>query len=114
VIEAETDPEPRTGATLFSSRFVATDGIRILKFGDESVVFNPMSWDAHLLNAAAVEVLDLLTRGPRPFDDVVVFLGETLVEAERADASEHTQRLLHEFEQLGLVHRLKEESLAGG
>jgi len=97
-----------------SVRFVATDGIRILNFEDESLVFNPISWDAHLLNAAAVAVLDLLAQGPRSLGDIELLLSEALLEAEQAEAAEHAQRLLHEFEQLGLVHRLKEEALAGG
>lgn len=113
MIEAGAGQEPRTGAAKVSARFVAADDIRILQFGDEAVVFNPMSWDAHLLNAAAVAVLDLLAEGPRCIDDVVVFLRETLREAEQSDASEHARKLLHEFELLGLVRRLKDEPLAG-
>jgi PqqD family protein of HPr-rel-A system len=97
-----------------SDRFIATDGIRILKFGNESIVFNPTSWDAHLLNAAAAVVLEVLAQGPRSIGDISSLLSEALLEAERGDAFEHAQRLLHEFEQLGLVRRLKGEALAAG
>jgi PqqD family protein of HPr-rel-A system len=86
----------------------------VLNFEDASIVFNPISWDAHLLNAAAAAVLALLVRSPRSAHDVEVLLSEALCEAERADASEHARRLLHEFEQLGLVDSLKEDSLEGG
>jgi len=113
VIEAGAGQIPRTGAARVSARFVSADGIRILQFGDDAIVFNPISWDAHLLNAAAVEVLVLLAEVPRCIDDVVAFLSETLLAAEQADAFEHAQKLLHEFELLGLVRRLKDEPLAG-
>ena len=83
-------------------------------FEDESVVFNPNSWDAHLLNTAAVAVLDELAQGPRTVSEVELLLSEALLESERADASVHAMRLLHEFEQLGLAFRLKEDALAGG
>lgn len=96
-----------------SARFVAADGIRVLNFEDESIVFNPTSWDAHLLNAAAAAVLESLADGPRSVGDVEALLSEALSKEEQIDASEHARRLLHEFEQLGLVHGLEEESIAG-
>ncbi len=37
---------------------------RILRFDDESVVFNPFLWHTHLLNAAAALILDALEDGP--------------------------------------------------
>jgi PqqD family protein of HPr-rel-A system len=97
-----------------SVRFAATDGIRVLNFEDESIVFNPTSWDAHLLNAAAAAVLESLAQGPRSVRDIEVLLREALRETEQADASEHAQRLLREFEQLGLVHSIEDEAIAGG
>jgi PqqD family protein of HPr-rel-A system len=106
--------ESSTGPSSLAARFVAAKGLRVLNFEDESVVFNPTSWDAHLLNASAAAVLDLLAQGPRSVADVEVLLTEALLEAEQSDATGHAQRLLHEFEQLGLVRQLKEESIAGG
>jgi PqqD family protein of HPr-rel-A system len=105
---------PQTNPTSSDVRFVATEGIRVLRFEDESVVFNPISWDAHVLNTAAVAVLDELTQGPRFIGEVELFLSDVLFEAERTEAAAHAQRLLHEFEELGLAHRLKENALAGG
>lgn len=97
-----------------SVRFAATDGIRVLNFEDESIVFNPISWDAHLLNAAAAAVLELLTEAPRSVGDVETLFRDTLCDAEHSEAFEHARCLLHEFEQLGLVRHLKENSFAGG
>jgi PqqD family protein of HPr-rel-A system len=97
-----------------SVRFLATDGIRFLHFEDESIVFNPTSWDAHFLNAAAAAILELLDQGPHSVEDVELLLGEVLHEAEQGAASDHALSLLHEFEQLGLVYLIREGDLAGG
>jgi PqqD family protein of HPr-rel-A system len=114
VIGASAEFQPQTSQDSSNVRFVATEGIRILMFEDESVVFNPTSWDAHLLNAAAVAVLDELGQAPRSVAEVELLLRESLLETERADASSHAHRLLHEFEELGLAHRLTEDALARG
>lgn len=46
-------------------RLVDPSGIRIRRFGDEALVFNPLTWETHLLNGAAVRVLDALSAGLR-------------------------------------------------
>jgi PqqD family protein of HPr-rel-A system len=87
------------------------DGIRVLAFDDESVIFNPVSWDAHLLNAAAAAVLEFLDR-PRGFAEIEQLLREALLEAQQPDAAAHARHLLEQFEQLGLVRRVKEQTFA--
>jgi PqqD family protein of HPr-rel-A system len=84
-------------------RYAAVEGIRAFDFGDESIVFNPLSWDAHLLNAAAAAVLDLLAGGARTAGEVEDYLRDLLVDTERAEAASHARRLLDELAQLGLV-----------
>lgn len=70
---------------------------------DEAVVFEPLSWDAHVLNPAAHAVLDLLLEGARTEDEVAAFLAEALEPAERAAAHGHARRLLGELQSLRLV-----------
>lgn len=94
-------------------RYTAAEGIRVLDFGDESVVFNPLSWDAHLLNAAAAGILDLLGEGPRSASELEIILREVLLESERPQAALHAQRLLQELAQLGLVRLWREDAVAG-
>ncbi|MCX8113647.1 MAG: HPr-rel-A system PqqD family peptide chaperone [Burkholderiaceae bacterium] len=84
----------------------------MLDFGDEFVVFNPLSWDAHLLNAAAAAVLDLLAEAPHTETDVAAFLQETLLDSEREAAPEHARQLLEELIRLGLVRTVDEEPVA--
>jgi PqqD family protein of HPr-rel-A system len=92
-------------------RYRAEPGIRLLDFDDEFVVFNPLSWDAHLLNEAAAAVLELLVESPRTADEIAAFLREALADAERAAADAHAQRLIEELSRLALVHAGDEETL---
>lgn len=85
-------------------RYAAIEGIRAFDFGDECVVFNPISWDAHLLNPAAAAVLDLLATGAQARIDIEAYLRDLLVESEQGQAALHAERLLDELLQLGLAH----------
>jgi len=87
-----------------SRRFTVTDGLRILTFDDEAVVFDPLSWDAHLLNNAAAAVLELLKDEPRTEREVIEFLEDALQPREQPQAAEHARQLLVELKTLGLVH----------
>lgn len=93
-------------------RYRAAADVRVLDFEDEFVVFNPLSWDAHLLNAAAAAVLDLLAEAPHTEDDVAVLLKEMLLDGERDAAPEHARQLLDELIRLGLVRAVDEERVA--
>ena len=84
-------------------RYVAVDGIRVLDFGDEWVVFNPLSWDAHLLNPAAASVLELLGSSAQSEQEIEAYLRDVLVDVEQAAAAQHARRLLDELVLLGLV-----------
>ncbi len=85
-------------------RFAAVPGIRSFDFGDEWVVFNPLSWDAHLLNPAAAVVLELLDGEPQDAAGIAATLRDVLVESEQAAAHGHAQQLIGDLLGLGLVH----------
>ncbi len=87
-------------------RYAAVPGIRTLDFGEEWLILNPLSWDAHLLNAAAAIVLELLGAEPQTEADVADYLRDVLVDAEQAEAPAHARRLIDELVQLGLVRPL--------
>jgi PqqD family protein of HPr-rel-A system len=93
-------------------RYAAASGLRTLDFGDECIVFNPLSWDAHLLNAAAAAILEVLAERPQDLHEVESLLGELLTESERSQAGVHARRALDELAQLGLVRRLDDEPAA--
>jgi PqqD family protein of HPr-rel-A system len=73
----------------------------VLRFDDEALVFNPSSWETHLLNEAGALVLDALVAGPRSIDEIVA-----QVESEVAvpdDFAGQVDTLLGQLESLGLV-----------
>lgn len=78
------------------------DGPRFL-FEDEWVVFNPLSWEVHILNAAAAAVYHLLAEAPRSPLEIESLLRELLVETERDRAAEHARRVVADLRSLGLV-----------
>ena len=78
------------------------EGPRFL-FEDEWVVFNPLSWEVHILNAAASAIYQLLADAPRRLSEIESLLRELLVEAEQEQAAEHAQRVVRDLIALGLV-----------
>ena len=72
-------------------------------FEDEWVVFNPLSWEVHILNAAASAIYQLIADGPRRQTEIESLLRELLVEQEREQAAEHAQRVIGDLISLGLV-----------
>lgn len=84
-----------------------SEGLRIFREGGEALVFNPLSWQTHYLNETALRVLDALTSGPRPLEDLVA---AALEGSAPADAHWRSQvlLLLEELERMGLVVRADE------
>ena len=72
-------------------------------FDDEWVVFNPVSWQVHILNGAASEVFAYLAEAPRSLRQVESLLLELLVTSERHDAGAHAHRVIRELVSIGLV-----------
>jgi len=85
-------------------RLVDPSGIRVRRFGDEALVFNPITWETHLLNGVAVRVLDGLLSGPKPAARLVaeVCEGDGLVEGP-ASMPDEIGRFLEELRSLGLA-----------
>ena len=91
---------------------MVVDGLRLRRFGDEAVAFNPLSWDAHLLNPAATATLDLLLESPCSEADVVAFLAEVLQPDQRFEAAAHGRRLIEDLTSLGLARPIEIPSSA--
>lgn len=86
-------------------QLVAVDGLLIRHFVDATVVFDPLSWDAHLLNPSAHAVLELLLEAPRSEDEIIEFLEEVLRVEDQPQAAAHGQRLIGELRSLGLIRQ---------
>jgi PqqD family protein of HPr-rel-A system len=86
-------------------RLEAVDGLLIRRFDDEAIVFDSLSWDAHLLNPAAVAVLELILDAPKSETEIAEFLKTVLVQEEQSHAAAHARRLIGELQSLGLIRR---------
>jgi PqqD family protein of HPr-rel-A system len=70
------------------------------------MILNPLSWDTHILTAAAAAILESLAEGPRSADEIEEYLRDLLVESQKSEAAAHTHRLIEELVQLGLIMQL--------
>jgi PqqD family protein of HPr-rel-A system len=100
-------PDPRFAESP-RERFAAVDGLRLCVLDDDVVVFDPLSWDAHLLNPAARAVLDLLLEAPQSEAEVEAFLLEALQPGEQTKAMTHARKLVGELQALGLVRVVRD------
>jgi len=80
--------------------YVATPDLRVVPLDDEAVVFNPFSWETHVLNPAAALVLDIAAEGPCSAADIAEVFAEVLDDDERPRAAEHAHSVLAQL--LGL------------
>jgi PqqD family protein of HPr-rel-A system len=93
-------------------RLTAVDGLLIRHFDDEAVVFDPLSWDAHLLNPAAIAVLELLIDAPCSETEIAELLRNALLDEERPHAVAHAHRLIGELRSLGLIRGIETPPIA--
>lgn len=85
-------------------RLVDPAGIRIRRFEDEALVFNPRSWETHLLNVVATRVVDALALGPRTEVELVETLRSPGIDHDGAEVEEaEIDHFLRDLESLGLI-----------
>jgi PqqD family protein of HPr-rel-A system len=90
-------------------RVAAHPDLRILRFDDESVVFNPFLWHTHLLNAAAALILDALEDGPASAEEIAAALVDD--SGAQVIPADQVEQLLGELAGLALVEPLPAEAL---
>jgi PqqD family protein of HPr-rel-A system len=84
-------------------RFDLANGVRVASLGDEVVVFNPFTWETHLLNPAAALVFERVREGGCTRTAAYEVLAEALERSEAALAGEYADRMLRDFASLGLI-----------
>jgi len=86
-------------------RFIDATNARIQWFDGEVVIFNPISWETHLLNLAAALIVEQLLAGPRGVDEIARSLVEEGITLDPHAGSMEQQiaSLLEQLERLGLV-----------
>lgn len=83
---------------------------RALLFDDELVVFNPETWDTHILNAAAALVFSELATAPRSAQEIESLLADALTADERENAADQARRLLDDLHTLGLIEPANDDA----
>jgi PqqD family protein of HPr-rel-A system len=78
--------------------------LKVARFDEGALVFNPVSWQTHLLNDSAVRALDVLSARPSSLGDLVAaILGDPARGDWSAEELGVAEALLVELETLGLV-----------
>jgi PqqD family protein of HPr-rel-A system len=87
------------------TRYEVVAGLRIASFEDELVVFNPTSWETHVLRPAASLLLEAALSAPCTESQFLAVLEQALDDEDRPQATEHARRLLAELLQLRLLRQ---------
>ena len=88
---------------MIARRYALTPDVRLRKLDDDAIVFNPFSWETHLLNPAASLVLEFSASGDCTEAAVVDILTEVLDNNERPHAGQQARQLLDELVSLRLL-----------
>ena len=88
-------------------RLADPSGMRVQRFDDEALVFNPLTWETHLLNGVAARLLDAVPTTPRAEAELV----HDLCGAGEGAAAMHEEiiQFLRELEALGLTEAIGED-----
>lgn len=84
-------------------RIRQAERLRAVLLDDELVVFNPTTWETHILNAAAAVVLDALAEHPRTEREIADLLRDGIAEPDACRAAEWATDLLRQLESLSLI-----------
>ncbi len=89
-------------------RLVDSARTLIIRFDDDYLVFNPLSWDTHLLNESAASVLEALRASSCSFAELAAGWSEP--GSAGVSSSVHpVAMLLDELESMGLVEQAGSE-----
>lgn len=78
--------------------------VRFRRFDAEALVFNPLTWETHLLTGKAASVLACLLRSPASIDELVQSMADSWDEGTPPDVRrESVSRVLEELRDLELI-----------
>jgi PqqD family protein of HPr-rel-A system len=86
-----------------ASSFALTPGTRLRRLDDEFMVFNPWSWETHLLNAEAVLIVRPLIQGPKSLEQLQAEYRDAHGDLDPEVCDRAAESLLLELVELGLV-----------
>ena len=77
---------------------------RVRRFDDEALVFNPVSWQTHLVGSPGAWLIEALASGPKRESELAAALiDETEAPADNQAARDALRALLEELRGFGLV-----------
>jgi PqqD family protein of HPr-rel-A system len=77
---------------------------RVRRFGDEALVFNPRSWETHLVNLSVIRVIEALAEGGKSEAELAAMLaGEAHGTVAGDEAGSEARAVLEQLEGLGLA-----------
>ena len=77
---------------------------------EHAIVFSPLSGETHLLNTLAYEVLQLLQVSPETTSTLISKLCMIFDVEDKADLALQIQKMMADFDKLGLIESAKRES----
>ncbi len=89
---------------MHSALYRALPNIAVIDYDEESVVFNALTWDTHVLNAAAAQVLAMCRDHGCTLAEVTEALQHCLHAQEARFASAHAMETLDALQSLGLIN----------
>lgn len=87
----------------------AAPELTVIDYEEESVLFNARTWETHLLNAAAAEVLALCARTPCSLQHIAQALAQWLTPEEAVHASGHAEQIVETLLGLRLIDEIIDE-----
>ncbi len=95
-----------------STVYRAAPALQVVDYDEESVVFNPITWDTHVLNAAAAEVLSMCTGIGCTVEQIAQALTLWLQADEAPQALDHAIQTVDVLKALKLVDELTQDEAA--
>ncbi len=78
------------------------------QWGDESVIYLPVSGETHLMEAAAAEILLTIAAAPTCFEQLKVLLTATYQETSESEINDYLTNTLQELQNIDLVTTVRE------
>lgn len=90
---------------------VSFSSLQIEEWYEEYTVFQPDSGKTHFLNKMGLQIILCLDQSPASEDEVCQMIAEQFQLIPDQNFSRHVIKTLHRFDALGLVEKVKLESL---
>jgi PqqD family protein of HPr-rel-A system len=87
-------------------RAISSEALHFRTWNDETVVYNSLSGDTHLIDSATAQVLLLLRAGPADAEALAEALAPHFQDIQNADLPIQIEQLLASLDALALIERV--------